>query len=239
VLFPDQSSSSDHSNFNVYDSVEALSEDESQALSLDLDEALQNGGWVSGGVIASMISRSPTVLTGRHSRISEEEEAVAELDNLVQAKDWGGQRSNELAVIKEEASPKGVPSSPASKSFGLSRGNSEGSSDSFLSSSVIVDDARAEIEYLVHKVVPEEIENIDHMIAEFEGNEEELLKSLRAMKERLEAKKARLLGRKEAKKKALQTVKAKKQEAQRYAGVSLSSNAYWVNEDDNTEVMEV
>jgi uncharacterized protein YdaU (DUF1376 family) len=101
-----------------------------------------------------------------------------------------------------------------------------------------VDGVRAEIEALVRKVVPEETKNIDHMIAEFEGNEEDLLKTLRAMKERLVAKKARLQGRKQAKKKALQTVKAKKQEAQRYAGVPLSSNAYRVNEADNTEVME-
>jgi preprotein translocase subunit SecG len=246
-----QSSSSDHSNSNFYDSDEALSEDESQALSHDLDEALHNGDWVNA---ASMFSRSPTVVrTGSHSRISDEEETVAELDHLVQSKDWGAvvwetarleldqrkrQRSNELAVIKEEASPTGVPSSPASKSFGLSVEKSDGSSDSFSSSNVTVDDVRAEIEALVRKVVPEETENIVHMIAEFEGNEEDLLKTLRAMKERLVAKKARLLRRKEAKKKALKTVKAKKQEARRSAGVPLSANAYRVNAADNTEVME-
>jgi hypothetical protein len=45
---------------------------------------------------------------------------------------------------------------------------------------------------LVRDVVPDEIDNVDEMMTQFKGKEEELLETLRTMKERDVAKKARL-----------------------------------------------
>jgi hypothetical protein len=50
---------------------------------------------------------------------------------------------------------------------------------------------RDEIEALVRLVVPEEIDNIDEMMSQFAGREEELVETLRAMQERAIAQKAR------------------------------------------------
>jgi hypothetical protein len=58
---------------------------------------------------------------------------------------------------------------------------------------------RAEISILVQHVVPEEQDNIDEMMMQFRGREEELVETLRSMQERTVAQKARLEGQKQAK----------------------------------------
>jgi len=50
---------------------------------------------------------------------------------------------------------------------------------------------RAEVEALVRRVVPEEADNIDEMLAQFKGREEELVEKLRRMQERAIARRAR------------------------------------------------
>lgn len=55
-----------------------------------------------------------------------------------------------------------------------------------------VEEIRAQVERLVREVVPDEVENVDEMMTQFNGKEEELLETLRTMKERDVAKKARL-----------------------------------------------
>lgn len=55
-----------------------------------------------------------------------------------------------------------------------------------------VEEIRAQVERLVREVVPDEVENVDEMMTQFNGKEEELLETLRTMKERYVAKKARL-----------------------------------------------
>ena len=51
---------------------------------------------------------------------------------------------------------------------------------------------RAEVEALVRRVVPEEADNIDEMMAQFKGREEELIEKLRRIQERAIARRARL-----------------------------------------------
>mmetsp|Transcript_34080 Transcript_34080/g.59899 ORF Transcript_34080/g.59899 Transcript_34080/m.59899 type:complete len:1382 (+) Transcript_34080:155-4300(+) len=58
---------------------------------------------------------------------------------------------------------------------------------------------RAEVEALVRRVVPEEADNIDEMMTQFKGREEELVETLRRMQERAIASRARLAVQKSAK----------------------------------------
>ena len=46
------------------------------------------------------------------------------------------------------------------------------------------EEIRAEVEALVRRVVPEEADNIDEMMTQFKGREEELVETLRRMQER-------------------------------------------------------
>ena len=48
------------------------------------------------------------------------------------------------------------------------------------------DEIREEVENLVRRVVPEEIDNVDEMMLQFKGREEELVETLRTMQQRLE-----------------------------------------------------
>lgn len=65
---------------------------------------------------------------------------------------------------------------------------------------------RAEVEALVRRVVPEEIDNVDEMLNQFKGREEELVETLRTMQERAVAQKARQAGQKSAKMEARRNV---------------------------------
>jgi hypothetical protein len=65
---------------------------------------------------------------------------------------------------------------------------------------------RAKVESLVRRVVPEEIDNVDEMMLQFKGREEELVESLRTMEERAVAQKARAQGHKAAKREARNTI---------------------------------
>jgi hypothetical protein len=97
---------------------------------------------------------------------------------------------------------------------------------------------REEIETLVRRVVPEEIDNIDEMMAQFAGREEELVETLRTMQERAIAQKARLAGQKQAKQAAKKSVEATK------AGSGVTSSPItrgrvvadtaWIKEIDDT-----
>ena len=61
------------------------------------------------------------------------------------------------------------------------------------------EEIRAEVEALVRRVVPEEADNIDEMLTQFKGREEELVETLRRMQERAIASRARLAVQKSAK----------------------------------------
>lgn len=54
-----------------------------------------------------------------------------------------------------------------------------------------IDGLRKEVEALVRHVVPEEMENVDEMMMQFAGREEELIETLRNMQERAIAQRAR------------------------------------------------
>ena len=59
-----------------------------------------------------------------------------------------------------------------------------------------VQEIRSEVKSLVRRVVPEKIDNVDEMMLQFKGREEELVETLRTMQERPVAQKARVQGQK-------------------------------------------
>jgi hypothetical protein len=166
-------------------------------------------------------SRSHSSRSGRtgSSAVSSIDAArAAELDHLVDAGDWEGVV---LAAAKFEASEDGSKGSSASVSVksgsatneSRSIGGSTGAASSGISPSSVSDsespskqqkraEIRAEVEALVRRVVPEEIDNVDEMMLQFKGREEELVETLRTMQERAVAQKARVQGQKAAKREA-------------------------------------
>lgn len=64
---------------------------------------------------------------------------------------------------------------------------------------------RAEVEALVRRVVPDEIDNVDDIMVQFSGREEELIETLRSMQEKSIAQRARAAVQRSAKKEAGRT----------------------------------
>lgn len=75
-----------------------------------------------------------------------------------------------------------------------------------------LNEIRDEVEALVTAVVPEEADNVDEMMTQFRGREEELVETLRSMQERQVAQKARKESQKQAKRQAKEYMQDKKKQ---------------------------
>ena len=169
--------------------------------------------------------------TSPRSRDSQSVDAAraAELDHLVDAGDWEGvvaaaakfEAQAESGTASGTGSGTGSRSSRTHSSVDSSAGsgsntgtgtNTAGSPSVATSLSDTASKAqkreeiRSEVEALVRRVVPEEIDNVDEMMNQFKGREEELVETLRTMQERAVAQKARAAGHRAAKTEARKNV---------------------------------
>ena len=209
-----------------------------------LDNLIEAGDWAAVGATAALLAAasdsqsqsSRSRATTRSTGSSDVDAArAAELDHLVDAGDWEGVV---LAAAKFQAgqpddhdkSSGGRDGSSADSGSDSNTGTGTGTAGSPSISTSLTDDTpskaakraevRGEVEALVRRVVPEEIDNVDEMMNQFKGREDELVETLRTMQERAVAQKARTAGQKAAKVKAKQMVKA-----QRVAGVDQAAAA--------------
>jgi len=181
----------------------------------DLDSAIEAGDWAAVGATAALLaaasdsqsySSKSEQYTGTRSRSGSSVSSLdvaraAELDHLVDAGDWEGVV---LAAAKYEGdeSKESLPSASISGSDTRSNADTAGqTADSSIASSKGLkrQEYRAIVEDLVQRVVPEEIQNVDEMMLQFRGREDELVETLRTMQERAVAQKARSSSQKAAK----------------------------------------
>ena len=197
----------------------------------DLDNAIEAGDWAAVGATAALLaaasdsqsassrsraSRSNAGQSQGTSVSSVDAARAAELDHLVDAGDWEGVVLAAAKFESQEGSVKsGTASSVRSSSVGSETRSGTGSGFTpSVSTSVSEsaskarkrDEIRQEVEALVRRVVPEELDNVDEMMMQFKGREEELVETLRTMQERAVAQKARSAGHKAAKQEARRTV---------------------------------
>eukprot|EP00531_Pseudo-nitzschia_arenysensis_P005952 CAMPEP_0116116244 /NCGR_PEP_ID=MMETSP0329-20121206/934_1 /TAXON_ID=697910 /ORGANISM="Pseudo-nitzschia arenysensis, Strain B593" /LENGTH=872 /DNA_ID=CAMNT_0003609725 /DNA_START=149 /DNA_END=2767 /DNA_ORIENTATION=- len=192
----------------------------------DLDTAIEEGDWAAVGATAALLaaasdsqsySSKSEQYTGTRSRSGSSVSSLdvaraAELDHLVDAGDWEGVV---LAAAKYEGdeSKGSLPSASISGSDTRSNADTAGqTADSSVGSSkgLKQQEYRAIVEDLVQRVVPEEIQNVDEMMLQFRGREDELVETLRTMQERAVAQKAQKSSQTAAKQQAkLSSAKAK------------------------------
>jgi hypothetical protein len=132
-----------------------------------------------------------------------------EIDKLVEAGDWQGvvlaaarfEADQTFDVESVSASASQSSRYTGSAASGVTpRSMATGDmSTSNVSNQRGQEEIRAEVEALVRRVVPEEADNIDEMLTQFKGREEELVETLRRMQERAIASRARLAVQKSAK----------------------------------------
>jgi hypothetical protein len=217
---------------------------ESDIARSNLDSLIEAGDWAAVGATAALLAAASdsasqtdkslsTAASQRTGKSASTVDAarVAELDNLVDAGDWEGVV---LAAAKFEAAENSgadtdfasVDTSALSEKGGSSAPSTSVSSRSETGSTKRKrDQVRKEVEELVMRVVPEEIENVDEMMIQFKGREEELVETLRTMEERLVAQKARKEGQKAAKIQARQTAKLSASSASADTSVRSKSSA--------------
>eukprot|EP00986_Skeletonema_menzelii_P001087 scaffold291_cov143-Skeletonema_menzelii.AAC.3 len=165
----------------------------------DLDAAIEAGDWQAVGATAALLAgnarerrdsesgdssiqsdyeRSEVSLS---SMDNSDKDRASEFEKLIEAGDW-------KAVMEIASEFEGAGESSNFQFSKLSEMDYEDSRR--LSSSEIFEgndqvmDKRQEIEELVRRVVPDEIENIDEMMMQFQGRENELILTLKTMEER-------------------------------------------------------
>ncbi len=206
------------------------------AIREELDKAIKLGDWSLVGATAAIIAQSPAdfLTTAINSPNSSgmnsssysnqrDMERATEVEKLVEIGDWEGVV---LAAAKFEAESDrdGVTEGSASNSEGhkflASRYLNDANSTNSPSVSTNISESasnnlkqaelRAEVEALVRRVVPDEIDNVDEMMNEFRGREEELVETLRTMQERNIAARQREAMRRNAKREARRLAKLNK-----------------------------
>lgn len=169
-----------------------------------LDTLIESGDWAAVGATAALLAAASDsqsdISRGSRSRSSQSAGAAraAELDNLVDAGDWEGV----VAAAARFEAQSGSRTNSSLESSGTGTGTGTGLSAATSLSETAVqkrEEIRAEVEALVRRVVPEEIDNVDEMMKQFQGREDELVETLRTMQERAIAQKARAAGHKAAK----------------------------------------
>lgn len=209
--------------------VDENSTDMPSASRAQLDSLIEAGDWAAVGATAALLAAaSDSQSNSSKSRATTrsggtEANRAAELDHLVEAGDWegvvlkaaeyqttGGASSGDKSSIDASA---GINSSVDSTSDASATGTGTAGSPSVSTSlsdtpskAARRHEIRAEVEALVRRVVPEEIDNVDEMMNQFKGREDELVETLRTMQERAVAQKARAAGHKAAKAKAKKSV---------------------------------
>lgn len=190
---------------------------------------------------------------------------AAELDRLVESGDWEGvvraaakydaqesllEQHGDSVTSRGGSSSSRVSTSGSVASATSSTGTGPSARSAFTSAGGTtvsdtnsrakkLDEIRSEVELLVEHVVPEEKDNIDEMMLQFRGREEELVETLRSMQERQVAQKARLQNQKRAKRDARATVESNRLDlpSQQHLAVDdagAPADESWMKEIENT-----
>ena len=179
----------------------------------DLNAAIEAGDWAMVGATAALLADSPADYSLSESEgpnrsfassnLSSEGDSAnlrtRELDRLVEIGDWEGIVLAAAQLQGQDVQSEEESNTVDSKSESWTQGSR---------STMRQEEIRAEVERLVRRVVPDEIDNIDEMMIQFSGREEELIETLRTMQERSVAQRARAAVQKTAKQEAKSKARA-------------------------------
>ena len=149
-------------------------EETSEARSKDMDDLVKNGDW--DGIINSA--------TQMEKKLDDSGTGPESDDNSGMHESTGGGSGTSYSESEESSLVSGG-SSHSTESGDESTNLGESTDISEMPSEIRrKEEIRAEVVALVRLVVPEEVDNIDTMLTQFRGREEELLQTLRTMQER-------------------------------------------------------
>jgi hypothetical protein len=213
----------------------------------DLDKAIEAGDWSAVGATAALLavtskssskfenesqqgSRSSSSISRDGSSNVDDASNSKELDDLVAAGDWEGVVLA-AAKIEEGRSDANRSFDEDTTSSGYT-GGSKGDRD--------LSEIRSEVELLVRRVVPDEVDNIDEMMLQFKGREEELVETLRTMQERTVAQRARQAIRKSAKMEAkARALENREEQRNRTNSLSSEDPSFYEDSEEDSSVSDL
>ncbi|KAL3804987.1 hypothetical protein ACHAWO_001845 [Cyclotella atomus] len=177
---------------NDVGSLSSKSDDGDHATKMELNEAIQAGDWTAVSATAALLAKSevPVKMSLSETSVSSgmsgstlgqvSLERASEFAKLVEAGDWEAVMRAASQLEGTESVTSGLFDSRQSLLEEMSAGNQDGGSPVSLSDNAAI---RAEVEELVRQVVPDEIDNIDEMLTQFRGREQDLIATLRTMQD--------------------------------------------------------
>mmetsp|Transcript_29089 Transcript_29089/g.49609 ORF Transcript_29089/g.49609 Transcript_29089/m.49609 type:complete len:969 (+) Transcript_29089:313-3219(+) len=211
----------------------------------DLDMAIEAGDWAAVGATAALLAgTSKSEMDSQQgsgsklsSSISQDDSSSIdasnsreELDELMAAGNWEGVV---LAASNiDEGRSKGSGSLEEDTITSGYTGGSKGERD--------ISEIRSEVELLVRRVVPDELDNVDEMMLQFKGREEELVETLRTMQERTVAQRARQAVRKSAKMEAkARAMENREEQRKRTHSLSSEDPSFYDDSEDDSSVSDL
>lgn len=187
--------------------------------SVESSSVVSSTGWSSSAGIHSLTSNDLgiTIDNSDHSSPMDDSElnfpTPQLLEELINSGDWAGvmqasARFDAGAVVNDDRSDSSFSTAGSTMTSTTDDGGEQtlilpsdiASGPSENSAKVkTIEEIRQEVETLVRRVIPSESGNVDEMLYQFRGREEELVETLRRMQERQIAKKARIVSHMDAK----------------------------------------
>lgn len=154
-----------------------------------LDEAIEAGDWTAVKATAALMANvdesaserkeeEDSMYASQNSYSTHERNQVAEFDELVEQGNW---EAIMAAASRFEETASNLGSMDESRHSMDDSLTSLEDSQSIIARKQNQERLRAEIQALVRDVVPDELENIDEMLLQYDGREEDLLLTLRTM----------------------------------------------------------
>jgi hypothetical protein len=179
----------------------------------DMNKALFDGNWTLVAAIAEEIERDSR--TGNAFDETRLKSPANDAENRSLASNMTGLKSLKVGHIERFiAEDEWLEVAEIARELVLAEEKSAAApKESKKRSAKSAKEVKARVVELVTKIAPEELSNVDAMLAEFDGREEELVDQLTSIHERSIAGQSRVVAQSKAKKAARKTVKAKKKAA--------------------------
>lgn len=200
----------------------------------ELDALVEAGDWEGVVAAAAKFDAQEALRGGSDSQVGSGSQHSRSIDSTSGGASVGG---SSTGTGPSFLSATGTIESTTSPSVGTIAGMTATSDTaSTRSKSRKLNEIRDEVETLVNAVVPEEADNVDEMMTQFRGREEELVETLRSMQERQVAQKARLESQKQAKRDAKAYVETKQGQPETRGAIDNTgspADEEWMEDIDN------
>jgi len=209
----------------------------------ELDRLVENGDWEGVVAAAAKFDAQEALRGDAHSSQNSESASVVDStggSNTSSALSGSGGGSSIGTAPSNMSGSQTIDTTTSPSTYTATGLTATSDTASTRSKARKLNEIRDEVEALVTAVVPEEADNVDEMMTQFRGREEELVETLRSMQERQVAQKARKESQKQAKRQAKEYIQdKKKQEFEAVDNIGDTADDIWMKELEEFDASQV